>query len=215
MYVIRLQLQQICWHNAKMSSCTSWASLLFLFYIPPSTLLSPFFACQALKFKHNIYSKIIKTQHLLMVRLTGVPREQLFSIKTIKIWFCYCCWVMSIAWKLCCCSCIWLDRSWKHASHCLVVGQLRAGFFYLRQPPVPFSSVQVPFFQINTCWLFRQIINCINCASSYLSFFFPFPLSDSSFSHFFTISHSFHCLFHHFFCCFLFVFCLFIFATQF
>ena len=160
-------------------------------------------------------SKIIKTQHLLMVWLTGVPREQLFSIKTIKIWFCYCCWVMSIAWKLCCCSCIWLDRSWKHASHCLVVGQLRAGFFYLRQPPVPFSSVQVPFFQINTCWLFRQIINCINCASSYLSFFFPFPLSDSSFSHFFTISHSFHCLFHHFFCCFLFVFCLFIFATQF
>lgn len=47
-----------------------------------------------------------------------------FFIKAIKIWFCYCCWVMSVACKLCCCSCIWLDRSWKHASHCLVVGQL-------------------------------------------------------------------------------------------
>lgn len=135
-----------------------------------------------------------------------------FFIKAIKIWFCYCCWVMSIAWKLCCCSCIWLDRSWKHASHCLVVGQLE---------PVCLSAAtsssiflwSVPFFQINTCWFFRQIINCINCASSYLSFFFPFPLSDSSFSHFFTISHSFHCLFHHFFCCFLFLLWLFIFVT--
>ena len=100
--------------------------LSFFSSISPHPPCSPVFSPVRLliQFKHNIYSKIIKTQHLLMVRLTGVPREQLVSIKTIKIWFCYCCWVMSIAWKLCCCSCIWLDRSWKHASHCLVVGQL-------------------------------------------------------------------------------------------
>lgn len=62
-----------------MSSCTRWASLLFLFYIPAHPPpCSPLFSPVRLYNLNTTYSKIIKTQHLLMVRLTGVPREQLF-----------------------------------------------------------------------------------------------------------------------------------------
>ena len=116
---------------------------------PPSTLLSLFSPVRLYNL-NTTYSKIIKTQHLLMVRLTGVPREQLFSIKAIKIWFCYCCWVMSIAWKLCCCSCIWLDRSWKHASHCLVVGQL--------EPVCLSAATSNSFFQCSSSFLSNQYL---------------------------------------------------------